>query len=312
MDDTPIYRELSGADLRDPPTAPLRALPGASGVDVSRYQGAPDWARVRSSGYQFAYVKASQGNNATYPTAVGQFNAAISNGIVAGLYHYADVSQSPQANAQAFALQLKRLDALKPNNLPPCLDIEEGTGYLGVWAAAFFAELRKLCNIKRVMLYTGADFFKTHIQESWMDSDVLLWIAHYGKPPGQPGYVSPRVTIHQHSQSGQVPGIGTVDLNYAMWPLSLIVGGEDTELTTEEHDMLVAVWQFLSGSTVVGEWPGWPTWGGGTNERLSATDYLRRGNVETRQTLNEVQSLRDDVADLRALVTRWVNTQSTL
>jgi len=118
------------------------------------------------------------------------------------------------------------------------------------------------------------------------------------------------VAIHQYSQTGQVPGIGTVDLSYAMWPLSLIVDGEDTELTSEEHDMLVAIWQFLSGSTVVGEWPGWPTWGGGTQENLSATDYLRRGNVETRQTFNEVKSLQADVADLKALVTQWVNTQS--
>ena len=53
-----------------------------------------------------------------------------------------------------------------------------------------------------------------------MDEDVLLWIAHYGKPPGKPGYLSPRVALHQYSQTGKIAGIaGDVDLNVALRPL---------------------------------------------------------------------------------------------
>lgn len=310
MDDTPIYRELLGDGPVEPSTAPLLALPGVRGVDTSSWQGAPDWARVRASGYQFAYIKASQGANSTYPTAIGQFGAATANGVVAGLYHYADPSLSPQSNAIAFATQLKRLGALTSSNLPPCLDLEEPGIALNMWASQFFETLRSECNIQRVMLYTGASYFSTNLTEQWMDPDILLWIAHYGRTPGQPGYLSPRVVMHQYSSTEKIPGIGTGDANYSMWPLSLIVGGKDTELTQEEHDMLVAVWQYLSGSTTVGEWPGWKTWPGGTEEDLSATDYLRRGNVETRQTFNEVKGLRNDVAELKELFTQWANTRS--
>jgi lysozyme len=301
MDDTPIYRELLGDGPVEPPTAPLRVLPGARGVDTSRWQGAPDWARVRSSGYQFAYIKASQGDNASYPTAIGQYSAAIANGIVAGLYHYAEANLSPQSNALAFASQLKRLGALTSDNLPPCLDLEVPGVALNMWAQQFFKTLRAECNIQRVMLYTGSAYFKANLTDQWMDPDILLWIAHYGQPPGQPGYMSPRVVMHQYTQTERIPGIGTGDANYSMWPLSLIVGGKDTELTQEEHDMLVAVWQYLSGSETVGQWPGWPTWPGGTDENLSATDYLRRSNVETRQVFDEVKSLKDDVAELKEM-----------
>jgi lysozyme len=302
MDDTPIYRELLGGAPVDPPTAPLRVLPGARGVDTSRWQGAPDWARVRSSGYQFAYIKASQGDNASYPTAIGQYSAAIANGIVTGLYHYAEPSKSPQSNALAFATQLKRLGALTLDSLPPCLDLEVPGVALNMWAKQFFETLRTECNIQRVMLYTGSSYFQTNLTEQWMDPDILLWIAHYGVPPGQPGYMSPRVVMHQYTRTERIPGIGTGDANYTMWPLSLIVGGKDTELTQEEHDMLVAVYQFLSGGVVVGEWPGWKTWPGGTDEDLSATDYLRRSNVETRQAYNEIKTLQDAVAELKELI----------
>lgn len=62
-------------------------------------------------------------------------------------------------------------------------------------------------------------------------------------------------------------------------------------MTGEDRDMLVALYQFASGSVNVGEWTGWPTWPGGTNENLSATDYLRRANVQ----LVELQAAADRI-----------------
>lgn len=86
---------------------------------------------------------------------------------------------------------------------------------------------------------------------------------------------------------------------------------EDDELTDEERAMLTAVYQFVSGSaTVVPQgtpWPGWPTWQGGSDEHLTATDYLRRNNVDQTQVLNGLDdlikafgSLQSEVASLRA------------
>lgn len=66
---------------------------------------------------------------------------------------------------------------------------------------------------------------------------------------------------------------------------------EDGDVTDEDRAMLVALYQFVSGGVVVDQWPGWPTWPGGTNENLSATDYLRRANVQ----LVELQAAADRI-----------------
>lgn len=67
---------------------------------------------------------------------------------------------------------------------------------------------------------------------------------------------------------------------------------EDDDMTPEQAERQVRIEQkldLLLSQMVVGEgrlddprtW-GWTTWGGGTDERLTPVDLLRRGNVETR------------------------------
>jgi hypothetical protein len=70
---------------------------------------------------------------------------------------------------------------------------------------------------------------------------------------------------------------------YAVWQQRL-QGIQEDDLTPEQDAMLTAVYQYISGSATVvpqgTDWPGWPTWPGGTDEDLTATDYLRRANVQ--------------------------------
>lgn len=194
-----------------------------AGIDVSRWQGTPNWAKVAAAGVAFAYIKGSEGGNPKYQTTDAQHAGAQKNGIVTGLYHYAKPELSATANADAFAAQVNRLGAVA-GQLPPCLDIEEGAGNLSGWCDAFFDRLRERTGCRRVMLYSGTAFFNAHIGEGWMDSDVVLWIAHYGKPPGKPGYLSPRVALHQYSATGRIDGVaGDVDMNTTIWPLDQIV-----------------------------------------------------------------------------------------
>ena len=200
-----------------------------AGIDVASWQGSPDWRKVAAAGVGFAYIKASEGDSSSYPSLSSQYAGARAAGLAVGLYHYARVGKSPTANADAFAAQINRLGAVA-GHLPPCLDLEEGAGNLSGWADAFIARLRLKTGCKKVMLYTGTSFFNTHLGEGWMDDDIVLWIAHYGRPPGKPGYLSPRVAMHQYSQTGQVAGIaGAVDLDVAMWPLEKLIVGSPTE-----------------------------------------------------------------------------------
>jgi hypothetical protein len=75
------------------------------------------------------------------------------------------------------------------------------------------------------------------------------------------------------------------------------------ELTDEERGMIVAIYQFVTGSAEYlppgTTWPGWPSWAGGTDEHLSATDYQRRANVEIRQSWDAVKQLQTLVQALQ-------------
>jgi GH25 family lysozyme M1 (1,4-beta-N-acetylmuramidase) len=279
------------------------------GVDVSSYQGSVNWQAVRDSGVEFAYVKFSEGESSSYSTAAAQFKGATAAGLVTGGYHFARPNYSPQANAAAFAEQVNALDAVT-GHLPPCLDLEVGTGHLAGWASAFVTELRHLTGCRRVTIYSSLSFFTTQITEAWCDDDVLLWLARFNNAPGTVGYSSPRLAIHQYSDAGSVPGVaGHVDLDVALRPLDQLTGEDPMAgLTPEQDAMLTAAYQFITGSAEVvpaGEdWPGWPTWPGGTDEHLSATDYQRRTNVQ----LNALAAAVSELGNKTMILTKRTST----
>jgi len=305
VDDVPLVEEYVAL-----PAVPVAT--NALGVDVSHYQGAPNWGQVAATSRQFTYIKATEGSGYISPTLDAQYQGAGAAGLKTGLYHFADPSQTPEANADAFSAQVKRLGAV-PGHLPPCLDLETGTGDLSGWAQRFVTRLRANTGCVRVMVYSNASFFQNQITERWMDSNIALWIAHFGAPPGQPTYLTPRVAIHQYSQSGQVSGVaGNVDLNYAIWALGTLIpaagavpvatappvatppaASASSVLTADEQAKLTACYQQFSGSAVVGQWPGWPSWAGGSGRSLTLVDYCRQNDVE-------IVELRADLDALKA------------
>lgn len=110
-----------------------------------------------------------------------------------------------------------------------------------------------------------------------LNKGVAYWQAGIAPDPSDPVHVWQR-----NDGTVQVGGVAC-DVNELLRPLPTTpIGGED--MSPDEHAMLVALYQYVSGSATVvpqGEsWPGWQTWPGGTDEHLSATDYLRRTNVQ--------------------------------
>jgi GH25 family lysozyme M1 (1,4-beta-N-acetylmuramidase) len=305
---TPIFDDLweEVVSRRDPEhTTQFLASPGLYGLDTSSWQGNVQWSPVAASGHQFVYVKASEGASLSYPTLDEQYQGALAAGMTVGLYHYADPTLSPQANADAFAAQINRLGATV-GHLPPALDLEVGTGNLSHWCQQFITELRQQINYLPVMVYSDASFFANQIGEAWMDDHTILWIASFNNNPGHPSYMSSRVAIHQFSQSGQVPGVaGDVDLDFAIWPLSQLIG--DVDLTPQESQMLTDIHNALPVLTwLYGQFaglgpdgqpaafptvPGWETLAGGTNQHLSLLDFLRQSNVQLAGLTQEVQNI---------------------
>jgi lysozyme len=198
-----------------------------TGVDVSSHQGTVDWPPVRSAGYEFAIIKATEGVGYVSPALDSQWRGANDAGLMTGLYAFARPdTNAPEPEADHFAAHVNRLAAKGPGHLPPCLDIEVGTGDLSHWVLRFIARLRQITGTQAVLVYSGAYFFRDHIGETGMDPDVSLWIADYGRTAGQPRYLTPRVAIHQYASDAQVPGItGNADVNVALRPLGEITGG---------------------------------------------------------------------------------------
>jgi GH25 family lysozyme M1 (1,4-beta-N-acetylmuramidase) len=289
------------------PVAPL-ASGNALGIDTASYQGSPAWAQVAAT-RQFVYVKAGQGNGTSYPTLDAQYQGAMAAGMAVGLYWFADPSLTPEANADAFSVQVNRLGAIQ-GHLPPCLDLETGTGYLGGWAQQFVARLRQNTGCVRVMIYSSASFMKTQITETWMDANIALWVASWGVPPGQPTYTSPRVALHQYSSTGAVAGVaGAVDLDWAVWDLATLIptaqGGTPvatppsapvTSLTADQVNailgFLTALYQQGSGSVTLGSWTGWPSWPKGSGRSLTPVDYLRQADEQLCAIKAELDSLK--------------------
>ncbi|MFC7341301.1 GH25 family lysozyme [Saccharopolyspora griseoalba] len=197
------------------------------GIDVAQHQGEPDWGAVRGAGHAFAYVKATEGIGWVSPTLDPQLAGARGAGMVTGLYHFARPdTNGPQQEAADFAAQLARLNAAGQGNLPPCLDIEKDAPNLGAWVKGFIDALRGHTGRNEIVVYASSSWFQDKLAtDTWVDPGVFLWVAHYGRAPGEPGYLTDRVVIHQHSSEGQVPGIaGNVDLNVSMVPLQHLTG----------------------------------------------------------------------------------------
>lgn len=307
VSETPISDRLALAPVAPRATNEL-------GIDTASWQGQPNWTQVANTGRRFVYIKSSEGTDFVSPTLDGQYQGARAAGLTVGLYHFADPSQSPEANADFFATHVNHYQAI-PGHLPPCLDLETGTGDLSNWASRFISRLRAQTGCVRVMIYSSASFFRNQIREDWADANVALWIASWQVTPGQPSYMSPRVAIHQYADDGVVSGInGKVDLDIAVWPLSTIVPGSTptpppattngdaqvSVLTPDEQSRLTATYQQLSGSLEPGKWDGWPTWPGGTNERLTLVDYSRRANQQLVSLQAGQAALKAELDTLRA------------
>jgi GH25 family lysozyme M1 (1,4-beta-N-acetylmuramidase) len=189
------------------------------GIDVSRWQGVIGWSQVAAAGVRYAWINASNQDPGPH------YRGALAAGVIPGLYWRLPADVDPAAAARQLSTAVNALKASGPGTLPPCLDLEDGTGNQAPRAQRFLAELRTRTGARRVAVYSGAWFFQNLIGEAWADPDVVLWIADYGSPVGRPRYLSPRVAVHQHSATGQIPGInGNVDLNHALWPLDRLTG----------------------------------------------------------------------------------------
>lgn len=190
-------------------------------IDVSRYQGAIDWAQVAAAGYKGVMLKTVSTNrklskraDGLYidPTFEDNYRNAKAAGLDVGVYYYTYATNKDMVNAELSLLRQAVYG--KELTLPVAVDVEENklkpmsTIDLTNLTAYALEQVEKMGFYAQLYTYTG---YKYELDMSRLSSRWDVWLADYtGKTPN----VTFNYNAHQHTSKGAVPGIsGNVDLN---------------------------------------------------------------------------------------------------
>jgi GH25 family lysozyme M1 (1,4-beta-N-acetylmuramidase) len=181
------------------------------GIDISKHQGDIDWNAVKTSGINFALIKATEGIDYTDPNFTANAQGAAAAGINMGAYHFLRAGDV-QKQASQF------LEAIKPYqwNYPIICDVEHAD-LMPMGKAAITDMVISFCEAVKAagyipMIYSNPNWCSNYLDMSRLSS-YDLWLAHYNVDT--PRATNP-YTIWQYSSTGSVPGIsGNVDLNYS-------------------------------------------------------------------------------------------------
>lgn len=191
-------------------------------IDVSRYQGAIDWAQVAAAGYKGAMLKTVSTNHKLSkradglyidPTFEDNYRNAKAAGLDVGVYYYTYATSEAMADAE---LALVRQAVYgKELTMPLAVDVEENklkpmsTLDLTNLTAYALEQVEKMGFYAQ--LYTYAHYSNMELDMGRLANRWDVWLADYtGKTPN----VTFNYNAHQHTSKGSVPGItGNVDLN---------------------------------------------------------------------------------------------------
>ena len=186
------------------------------GIDVSSWQGKPDWTKVKKSGVEFAILRIHQ-KNGPDTSFEHNYKGCKANAILTGGYKYSYALTPAQALEEAE----DTLSVLAGRGLdfPVFYDLEwNSQRKLGSVAIEKIAETF-LNRIKKagykVGVYCNMDWYQKVLTEKLRKYD--LWIARY--PADDNGTIQERLRPDigvgwQHSSKGKVSGIsGNVDMN---------------------------------------------------------------------------------------------------
>lgn len=182
------------------------------GIDISRYQGSPDFSKVKSE-VDYVIVQIGYGKYSSQIDSQFKYNYTNckKNNIPVGGYWYSYARSVDEARLEARAC----LEAIRGMRFeyPIYYDLEEGLGSLGRSlvsniAIAFCTELEKNG-------YFAGIYISRSPAQSYLTDDVCkkytLWLAEYGSQLNWSGPVG----MWQYSSAGRVSGInGNVDMNY--------------------------------------------------------------------------------------------------
>lgn len=205
------------------------------GIDVAQFQGKIDWAKVKASGIDFAFIRVGYrgwgtGNLGEDSRVYENLKGAIDSGIQVGVYIYSQAITEKEAQEEAqYVLKRIRNYAI---TLPVVIDFEFADGADGRRTGRLYqANLSKsqataVCNAflaevtaagYRGAVYANMEMLEKHLNAKQLDGAV--WLAHYASKTSYSGSHE----FWQCTSSGYVAGISdqgdpekpqNVDLDY--------------------------------------------------------------------------------------------------
>lgn len=191
------------------------------GIDVSGWQGKIDWAKVKSSGVEFAFLRLG------YQTDFGDeyhtdkyfhdnIKAANALDIPVGIYFYSYADSLEEAERQAHWIK----DQIKDYRVELGIAFDWENWHDFNKAGVSFRGLNQIANhFLDILSASGYQGFlygsKNYLDLIWRPDKYPVWLAQYYHRPTYDGDFQ----IWQMSDSGRVPGIdGDVDLDIMYIP----------------------------------------------------------------------------------------------
>lgn len=187
------------------------------GIDVSNWQGYIDYKRVKESGIDIVYIKASEGTTFKDPYLEYNYQNAKANGLKVGFYHFLTAINTEQAKKQA-----QFFASVISGKVPDCklsMDFEEfnegiSNDEINQISEVFLQTLKELTQKEVIVysnLYHSQRFFSYELAQKYP-----LWLAYYGDYNNIANVRSNWNTWDgvQYTSKGTVSGIdGYVDKN---------------------------------------------------------------------------------------------------
>ena len=191
------------------------------GIDVSKWQGTIDWAKVAGDGVKFAMIRLGYGSKDGKSCGVDKYfqknvENALKNGIAVGCYFYS-YALSIEAVKKEAAFVVQQLAKYKGKILYPiAFDIEDSS-QAGLGKETLTSMVRTFCSALEDAGYYTMFYCNTDWAQNRLNMTALacfdMWLAQWASSPTYKGHA---FNMWQNSCKGRVAGIsGDVDMDVA-------------------------------------------------------------------------------------------------
>lgn len=198
----------------------LETVGRIKGIDVSAHQGKIDWKKVKDAGYEFAFLKATEGGDWVDSTFATNRKEAREAGLAVGYYHY---FRPPRPVEDQIANFVKTVGKVEGDALRLVIDtedekmwkpynIEQRIKMIEDWCKGVQKELGVT---PQITIYGSPNFFRDVLQNSPQLAKYSLWIANYNVAEPIVPKLWTKWDFWQYTEKGKVPGIASdgVDIN---------------------------------------------------------------------------------------------------